>query len=75
MASLAILWRNPKTIKHQVRCRKLTQDPSQKIYVIEELVSPQTDSWVSTAMLEIVHSAPRASGEAKRRKWSFRFGS
>ena len=77
MASLAILWRNPKPVKHQTRYRRI-KNPSdhRKIFVVEELLSPKTGAWVSIAMFELVPSGARsASGATKERKWHFRFGS
>ncbi len=75
MASLAIVWRNPRRVGIQRRWRQLKSNSDGGLYVVEELVSPRTDFWVSTSQLEIV-SFPqtKAHHETKVRKWSLRFG-
>ncbi len=75
MASLTIVWRNPSRVGIRRRWRQLKSDPHCGLYVIEELISPRTDFWVSTSRLEIV-SFPRtkAHQETKVRKWSLGFG-
>ena len=76
MASLAILWRNPKPVRHQTRYRQLEKSTDRKVYVVEELLSPKKDFWVTTAMFELFHcDASLASGAGKERKWRFLFGS
>jgi hypothetical protein len=76
MASLAILWRNPKPVKHQTRYRQIEKSSGRKVYVVEELLSPKKDFWVSTATFELVGCDARpASGAAKERKWRIRFDS
>jgi hypothetical protein len=76
MASLAILWRNPKPVKHQTRHRQIEKSPDRKVYVVEELLSPKKDFWVSTATFELVRCGARpASGAGKERKWRIRLSS
>jgi hypothetical protein len=75
MALLAILWRNPKPVKHQTRYRQLEKSSDRKVYLVEELLSPKKDFWVSTATFELVRcDALPASGAGKERKWRIPFG-
>jgi hypothetical protein len=75
MASLAILWRNPKAVKHQTRFRQIEKSLDRKVYAVEELLSPRKDFWVTTAMFELFRCDVRpASGASKGRTWRIRFG-
>jgi len=77
MASLRIVWRNPRQGKNPRR-KRVTRGLYKGAYVVEELVSAATDSWQSTLVLAVVgcsqpkaHPMPRTS---RQRNWSLWLG-
>jgi len=56
MASLRIVWRNPRRRKTPRKWR-IAKGLYQGAYVVEELVSAATDSWQCTLVLAVVGSA------------------
>jgi len=77
MASLRIVWRNPRRRKTP-RHWRITKGLYQGAYVVEELVCATTDSWASTLVLAVVgsshpkaHPAPVAP---RQRNWNLWLG-
>jgi len=56
MATLKIIWRNPKPAPRERRWHELACDFGRRLYVVEELV-PQGDKprWAQSLALEVVH--------------------
>ena len=53
MAALAIIWRNPKQVRHHLRWSEQAQIGSRTVYIVEQLVSAERDLWVSASVLEV----------------------
>jgi len=73
MASLRIVWRNPRG-RRNPRQWRVTKGLYPGAYVVEELVPATTDSWQGTLVLAVVGSAqpeahrmPRAP---RQRNWT-----
>jgi hypothetical protein len=60
MASLRIVWRNPKRRQNHRRWR-VAKGVYQGLYVVEELVSPEPDLWASILVLAVVGSSQPAA--------------
>jgi len=78
MASLRIVWRNPRRRQNHRQWR-VAKGVYQGLYVVEELVPPEPDLWASTLVLAVVGSSQPAARdephEPKERKRDLGFGS
>jgi len=55
MATLAIVWRNPKQVRRQLRwSRKSSQSPC----IVQELISETEDLWTNLGALELISKCP-----------------
>ena len=55
MATLEIIWRNPKPSQRRQRWEQITQDSATGHYLVQELIStPMGSFWATTSSLEML---------------------
>jgi hypothetical protein len=75
MASLAIVWRNPRLVAKQRRVRQLEKNEIRTVYVVEELSKARTNGWQLAAALEVFsRPVPAKRPKVPERKWRFGLG-
>jgi len=55
MATLAIVWRNPAPVKQRRRWRRMERTEHHSLYVLQELISPERNIWVTSTSFEVIH--------------------
>jgi hypothetical protein len=60
MATLAIVWRNPSPVKQRRRWRRLERTAHRSLYVLQELISPERNIWVTSTSIEVIHDKGEA---------------
>ena len=63
MARLAIIWRNPRQVRRQVRCKA---QACGNVFLVQELASAAQNLWVNVAALEVVSDRSRPTGHASK---------
>ena len=75
MATRAIVWRNPSSVKQRRRWRRIERTVHRSLYVRQELISPERNIWVTSTSIEVIHDRPgSANDESDRPKtenWPF----
>lgn len=72
MATLAIVWRNPEQVKRRRRWRRLERTALRSLYVLQELISPERNIWVTASSLEVIHDKSSAAApQAATDRWPF----
>ena len=72
MASLAIIWRNPKRVRQRRRWMQQRGNGSRILYLVQELVSGEQEIWTNRVMLEVIPgSAVARRPQQQERRWSF----
>jgi len=73
MPAMAIIWRNPKKVRHHLRWSAEADIGGRTVYIVEQLLSAERDIWVNASVLEVIpgrvptpHSEPQP--------WRLRFG-
>jgi hypothetical protein len=75
MATLAIIWRNPKQVRNQRRCRQQEQIGGRTLYVVQQRLSDERDIWVNTStFFEVISNRGVPTSEPQTRKWHFGLG-
>jgi hypothetical protein len=74
MAALAIIWRNPTQIRHQLRWSQQAQIGGRTVYIVQQLLSAERDVWVNASVLEVVRGREKSALHCEPRGWRFRFG-
>ena len=73
MGSMAIVWRNPNRVHHRLRWIQQKQPEGRSIYIVQQLISRERDTWVNTTVLELTH-APAQPASQPAHRWRFGFG-
>jgi len=72
MATLAIVWRNPEQLKQRRRWRRIERTARRSLYVLQELISPERNIWVTSSSLEVIHDRScEAAVQATPDSWPF----
>jgi hypothetical protein len=75
MAAMAIIWRNPKPVRHHLRWSQQAQIGGRTVYKVEQLVSPQRDVWVNASVLELIRKTEQVpTSQPEPGRWRLSFG-
>jgi hypothetical protein len=75
MAAMAIIWRNPKQVRHHLRWSQQAQIGSRTVYMVEQLLSPERDVWVNASVLELIRKTEKvAAPQHEPGRWRLRLG-
>jgi hypothetical protein len=75
MAAMAIIWRNPKQVRHHLRWSQQAQIGSRTVYIVEQLLSPDRDVWVNASVLEVVRKPEQVPAyHREHASWHLSFG-
>jgi len=58
MATLAIIWRNPKQVRNRLRWSQQGQTGGRTVYIVEQLLSAERNVWVNASILEVISGRP-----------------
>ena len=75
MAAMAIIWRNPKPVKHHLRWSQQAQIGGRTVYMVEQLLSPERGVWVNASVLELIRKPEKVSTpQHEPGRWRLSFG-
>jgi len=73
MAAMAIIWRNPKQVRHHLRWSEHAKIGGRTVYIVEQLLSAERDVWVNASVLEVIRGRV-TTPQSEPRPWRLRLG-
>jgi hypothetical protein len=74
MATLAIIWRNPKQVRNRLRWSQQGQTSGRTVYMVEQLLSAERNVWVNASILEVIPGRTIPACQYEPRRWRLGFG-
>ncbi|HYA24994.1 MAG TPA: hypothetical protein VEF05_12580 [Terriglobales bacterium] len=73
MSAMSIIWRNPKQVRHHLRWSQQAQIGNRTVYIVEQLLSAESNVWANASVLEVIPGQVPAP-HAEPRRWRLRLG-